>query len=293
MAGVFTAAAGGADLAGRNVAPACLCFLFLLFGQNGLHHVAGLGDVGKIDFRRNCLGCARRRAARVARRARSMLELPANLVGLVVLDRTRVGLALTQAEFPEHVKNLSALDFHLAREIVNSNLAHPPLFRMCYPKPLVAHSYLMALAVALPPLSLVPNSQRLLFVNGWSMVLKSATHIMRRPLRSTRLVFGSFVRHPEHCRSASSSAVTPPSSAASSSTSCEFSISASAVPAAASGVSISDSPSETTSVSAAAVNAAGSSLPSASGAPATPSRPRQPALLRLLQSAQSSGEPRR
>ncbi len=64
-----------------------------------------------------------------------MLEVRADLVGLVILDRTRVRLALTQAEFSEHVKNLTAFDFHLAREIVNSNLAHPPLFRLCCPKP--------------------------------------------------------------------------------------------------------------------------------------------------------------
>ena len=43
-----------------NQALASLCLLFLLFGQNGLHHVAWLGDVGKIDFRCDCLGCARR-----------------------------------------------------------------------------------------------------------------------------------------------------------------------------------------------------------------------------------------
>jgi len=82
----------------------------------------------------------------MTRWARSMLEVPANFFGFMLLDRTRVSLALTQTEFREHIKNLPALDFQLAREIVNSNLAHPPLFRMCYPSPLVAHSDLMALA---------------------------------------------------------------------------------------------------------------------------------------------------
>jgi hypothetical protein len=101
----------------------------------------------KIDFGCYGLGAARRSAARVARRFRSTLKLSANLFGLMILNRAGVGLAFTQAEFSQHVKNLTALDFHLSREIVNSNLAHPPLFRMCYPKPLVAHSYLMALAV--------------------------------------------------------------------------------------------------------------------------------------------------
>jgi hypothetical protein len=58
-----------------------------------------------------------------------------------------VGLASSQTKLRQYVENLTALDLHLAREIVNSNLTHPPLFDFCCPKPLVAHSYLMALAV--------------------------------------------------------------------------------------------------------------------------------------------------
>ena len=45
--------------AGRHMALARFCLLFLFFGQNGLHHVAGLGDVGEIDFWCNRLGRAR------------------------------------------------------------------------------------------------------------------------------------------------------------------------------------------------------------------------------------------
>jgi hypothetical protein len=70
----------------------------------------------------------------------------ANFLGLMFLDGTGVGLAFSQAKLCQHVKDLTALDFHLACEIVDSNLTHPPLFEICYPKPLVAHSYLMALA---------------------------------------------------------------------------------------------------------------------------------------------------
>jgi hypothetical protein len=57
-----------------------------------------------------------------------------------------VGLAGSQAKLRQYVKNLPALDFHLAREIVDSNLAHPPLFNVLPKRPLVAHSYLMAMA---------------------------------------------------------------------------------------------------------------------------------------------------
>lgn len=44
---------------GRRVALASFCFLLLFLGQNGLHHVAGLGNVREIDFR-----CDRLRSAR-------------------------------------------------------------------------------------------------------------------------------------------------------------------------------------------------------------------------------------
>jgi hypothetical protein len=55
------------------------------------------------------------------------------------------------AEFRQYIQNLPAFDFHLAREIVDPNLTHPPLFKLCFPKPLVAHSYLLALAVVQHP----------------------------------------------------------------------------------------------------------------------------------------------
>jgi hypothetical protein len=130
------------------MALASLRLVFLLLCQNGLHHVAGLGDVREINLGRNCLGRARRRTAAVARCPRSTLKLRTNFVSLVVFNRTGVGLALTQAELRQHVKNLTAFDFHLAREIVDSNLTHPPLFKICYPMPLVAHGYLVAMAAS-------------------------------------------------------------------------------------------------------------------------------------------------
>src|SRR6185437_10053626 len=40
-----------------------------------------------------------------------------------------------QSQFCQRIENLAALDFQLARQIVDSNLAHPPLFKFCYPKP--------------------------------------------------------------------------------------------------------------------------------------------------------------
>jgi hypothetical protein len=63
--------------------------------------------------------------------------MSANLLRFGLLQRAGVGLAAGQAEFCQYVENLPALAFHLAREIVDTNLTHPPLFKICYPKPLV------------------------------------------------------------------------------------------------------------------------------------------------------------
>jgi len=61
-----------------------LGFLFLFFGQNGLHHVAGLRDVGEINFGRQGLRSAGRRTTSMARGTHAMLEVCANLFGLMV-----------------------------------------------------------------------------------------------------------------------------------------------------------------------------------------------------------------
>jgi hypothetical protein len=109
---------------------------FLLVGQDGLHHVAGLGDVGEIDFGRNALRSASGRGTTLAARP-GATQLTANLLGLEFFQRTGMRFAAGQAEILQYVKDLTALDFHLACEIVDTNLTHPPLFKMCYPKPLV------------------------------------------------------------------------------------------------------------------------------------------------------------
>jgi hypothetical protein len=131
----------------RSVAPAGSVFRFLLFGQYGLHHVAGLGDVRQVNLGLNALRRAVRSATPVAGTV-AALKVHADFFRLVRFQGAGVGLAGIQAELRQYVKNLPTLDFHLACEIVDSYLTHPPLFRLCYPKPLVAHSYLVALAAA-------------------------------------------------------------------------------------------------------------------------------------------------
>jgi hypothetical protein len=126
------------------------CFLLfpLLGGENRLERIAGLGDVGQIDLGSYRLWGARGTAASMARGPGAATKMRADLFRLVLLQRTGMGLALGQAEFRQYVKNLPALDFHLACKIVNSNLTHPPLFDVCFSKPLNAHSCLVVLAAA-------------------------------------------------------------------------------------------------------------------------------------------------
>ena len=125
----------------------------------------------------------------------SVLKVRANLVGLVVFDRTRVSFALTQAEFPEHVKNLTAFDFHLTREIVNSNLAHPPLFRMCYPKPFsrpgVPNDWSSSLGWSKLPLGIGSLRYHHYHLNG---VEKRDAYYASPSSFSTLVLFNSFVR---------------------------------------------------------------------------------------------------
>jgi hypothetical protein len=103
--------------------------IFLFLGQDSLQHVARLGDMREIYLRRRALRCARLLRC-LAGGSRSALKMRAHLVGLIVLQRTGVGLSGGQAKLRQYVENLPALDFHLARKIVDSNLTHPPLFEL-------------------------------------------------------------------------------------------------------------------------------------------------------------------
>lgn len=112
-----------------------LFFRFFFLGFNGFQHISGLGDVREIDLGDDGLRGARRRCIRMRSRLRGMRKVSANLHRLVQLERTGVGFALANAEFRKNIENRARLDFKLFREIVNTNLAHPPLFESCAAKP--------------------------------------------------------------------------------------------------------------------------------------------------------------
>ncbi len=99
--------------------------LFFLL-QHGLHHIARLGDTRQVDLRLRLRGCSLFRPGRGAFHA-SAVEERAYPLRLIVFQRTGMGLLLAHADLRQRVKNLFALDFQFACQIVDSNFTHPPL----------------------------------------------------------------------------------------------------------------------------------------------------------------------
>ncbi len=114
---------------------------FLLAGQNGLHRVAGLGDIRQIDV--GAIVLLEPRTRRWSRPGPALKIVP-DAHGLTLLDRTRVGLALRQIHSFQCVENLFTLDFQLTRQIVNSNLTQSASFRCPALCRLTGHSNLAA-----------------------------------------------------------------------------------------------------------------------------------------------------
>jgi len=63
------------------------------------------------------------------------IEASTYLDRFLFIERTGMRFPRAQTQFRQRIENLAALDFQLARQIVDSNLAHPPLFKFCYPNP--------------------------------------------------------------------------------------------------------------------------------------------------------------
>lgn len=119
----------------RSMAPARCQFVFLLFGKDRLQRIAWLRNMREVDLRLYALMCPRGARRRCGRPARGMPEMRTHPIGFVRLKRTGMGLCLGHAEFRKDIQNRARLHFQLTCEIVNSYLAHPPLFGVCYQKP--------------------------------------------------------------------------------------------------------------------------------------------------------------
>jgi hypothetical protein len=80
------------------MAGARILLFLLLVGENGLEHIAGLGDVREVDFGLLLALGSARTGASLAAAPGVALKLRANLLRFVVFERTGVGLAAGQAE---------------------------------------------------------------------------------------------------------------------------------------------------------------------------------------------------
>jgi hypothetical protein len=78
-------------------------------------------DLG-LDFIGVAPGARRAGGRRLGRR----VEVSPYLFGLVVFQRTGMGLFLGHSDFREDIENSLAFDFQFPGQIVDSNLTHPP-----------------------------------------------------------------------------------------------------------------------------------------------------------------------
>jgi hypothetical protein len=108
--------------------------------EDGFERVAGLGDLGEVEpGRRFHAGPGRRGGAAAT------MDVAAHLLGFILFDGTGVRLFLGDADRCQRVQNGLALDFQFPCQIVDSNFAHPSLFR--FPAPLAVHISLIEVEV--------------------------------------------------------------------------------------------------------------------------------------------------
>jgi hypothetical protein len=82
----------------------------------------------KVDLCPDFVGISagRARAARGALRFGGSLKVGPHLHSFMFFNRTGVSLFFRDAHDGQHIENRFAFDFQLPRQIVNSNLTHPP-----------------------------------------------------------------------------------------------------------------------------------------------------------------------
>ena len=100
-------------------------------------------------------------------------EMPAHPLRFIQFERTGVSLLLSDTNLRQDVKDRLALDFQFSRQIVNSNLTHPPT---CFSDfPLSVHCY--------------PHGIFLAFSTQWSALSPEALSLPEIPGASLLQVF--------------------------------------------------------------------------------------------------------
>jgi hypothetical protein len=96
--------------------------------QNRPQNISGTGNIRQVDLGLNLVFSAG--SAGGLRRCGGFVRMRAEIFPyqhrFVLFDGAGVRLLLGYSDLGERVKNRLALDFQLPRQIVDSNLAHPP-----------------------------------------------------------------------------------------------------------------------------------------------------------------------
>jgi len=102
----------------------------LLFA-NRVQNIAGPGNMREVDLGLDFIRMSGADTPRFRGRmnvTRGGAKVRPHFLCLVLLNRTGVRLFLADTNFLQHIENRLALDFQFSGQIVDSNLAHPPLF---------------------------------------------------------------------------------------------------------------------------------------------------------------------
>ena len=84
--------------------------------------------MGEVDLGLDLIGVGTARPRRTAGglRGGGSAEAGTHFIRFVVFERTGMALFLGNSDFGKHIENGLAFDFQFSRQIVDSNLAHPP-----------------------------------------------------------------------------------------------------------------------------------------------------------------------
>jgi hypothetical protein len=99
-----------------------------MLADDGFQDIAGLGNLRKIDLGLDAIsfGATGTRRLSGGLGFAGATDVSPHLLGLVLFNRTGMGLLLGDADFNQGIENDLALDFQLSGQIVDSNLTHPP-----------------------------------------------------------------------------------------------------------------------------------------------------------------------
>jgi hypothetical protein len=98
-----------------------------LFLGKSLQYIAGTGNVGEVDLGLDAVALARRGFGTRAVALTLLLEVGTDFFRFVGFEGAGMGFLSGDAGHYQSIQNRLAFDFQLSRQIVNSNLAHPPL----------------------------------------------------------------------------------------------------------------------------------------------------------------------